>query len=733
MRAWKRLVIVGWVGIGFGGIVGAARTATIKPAEATTQPTTAPATEPAAQEARAEGTQGSTGQLNKIVVTSDLDRARDQIAPSLGADSYTIGPDQIQAIPQGENAPFQQLLLRMPGVVEDSFGQEHVRGEHGNLTYRVNGVILPEPLNGFGQELDSHLVDTVTLIDGTLPAQFGFRTAGIIDVTTKSGASLQNNEISMYGGSYDTYHPSFEAGGAEDKWDYFVTGSYLHNSLGIENPTSSKTPIHDDTDQFRLFSYTSYHIDDTSRLSFLLNGSYANFQIPNTPNQPPAFSLQGVAPTNSSEINENQNEQNYYGVVSYQKSADTVSLQASGFMSYGQIHFTPDPTLDLIYQGVSGSVLNDFLTEGVQVDSSWIVNDQNTFRAGLIGDYTVEMLGTNTSVFPIDVNTGSQSSNVPSTIVDDTKNHALSAGIYFQDEWRMNSYLTLNYGLRYDQFNANFDREGQVSPRINMVWKVNDATTAHFGYARYFVPPPVQFIPGSSIAKFVGTTNAPANLQDDPPRVERSNYFDMGVSRQITEPWMVNVDGFFKQAHNLVDLGQFGDAVILSPYNYHTGYDFGAELSTTYKQNGFSAFGNFAWVETGGRDINSQQFQNDPDELAYIQSHFIKLDHESEYTVSLGASYDLTKNDLVYADMLYGSGLRAGFANLEKEPEYNPVNVGYQHTFHTGHRGDTVRFRFDVINMFDEIYQLRNGTGIGVAAPQYGQRRTFLVGLAYDF
>ena len=112
----------------------------------------------------------TSARLHEVVVTSDLDRTRDLIAPSLGAVTYTLGPSQIQSTPQGENAPFNQVLLRSPGVVLDSFGEEHVRGEHGDLTYRVNGVLLPEGLNGFGQELDTRLIRSVTLIDGTLPA-----------------------------------------------------------------------------------------------------------------------------------------------------------------------------------------------------------------------------------------------------------------------------------------------------------------------------------------------------------------------------------------------------------------------------------------------------------------------------------------------------------------------------------------------------------------------------------
>ena len=141
---------------------------------------------------------------------------------------------------------------------------------------------MPEGLNGFGQELDPHIIDSVTLIDGTLPAQFGFRTAGIIDVTTKSGDTLNYNELSLYGGTHETYQPSVVVGGTSGKLDYFIAGETLHNNIGIENTTSSSEALHDDTNQQKLFTYLSYRIDDTSRVSLLVNASNADFQIPNT-------------------------------------------------------------------------------------------------------------------------------------------------------------------------------------------------------------------------------------------------------------------------------------------------------------------------------------------------------------------------------------------------------------------------------------------------------------------
>ncbi len=712
------------------------------PPLASTRPATAAvvaATEPAGRPSTVTGAStpaGQAGTLGGVVVTSDLDRSRDQIAPALGADTYTIGPNQIADTPGGENAPFDQVLLRAPGVVQDSFGQVHVRGEHNNLTYRVNGILLPEGLNGFGQELDTRLIQSVTLIDGTLPAEFGFRTAGIVDVTTKSGATLNHNELSIYGGSYDTYQPSAQFGGTVGKLDYFVTVEGLHNDVGIESPTPGYRPDHDDTNQTRGFGYFSYRLDDTSRLSLLLNGSNSDFQIPDTPGLKPAYDDLGRTTADSATDDQNQNEADGYAVVSYQKTTDAFALQASAFTRYGRIHYTPDPSDDLVLQGLDTEVRNSFFTNGVQFDSSSKVADRHTVRAGFQADYTAEDLNSQTGVFDVDA-AGDPANDVPRTIGDDTKQHGTDAGLYVQDEWRVvgdkATGTTLNYGVRYDRFDASFEHHGQLSPRANLVVQPDKLTTFHAGYARYFAPPSVQYVEPGTLAKFQGTTNAPPSLSDAPTPPERSHYFDVGASRTITPAWAVNVDGFAKLARNLGDLGQFGSAVIYTPYSYVKGHVYGAELSSTYKSGGLSLFGNFAWVLTGATQINSAQYTFDPAELAYIDGHYIKLDHESEFTASGGASY-AWPHDRVYVDVLYGSGLRAGFANLQKLPQHVPVNVGLEHVFDVaGDHRQKVRARAEVVNLFDESYLIREGGGLGVFASQYGQRRSFFAGLAYEF
>src|SRR2546430_270376 len=261
-----------------------------------------------------------------IVQSQEFDISREQIVPSLGATRYTVGPDRLDSQAQGESAPFNQTLLRFPGVAQDSFGQLHVRGEHANLQYRIDDVLLPESIPGFGQVLETRFADNISLITGALPAQFGFRNTGVIDIHTKNGAVFQQGDASVYGGSFDTIMPSLEYGGVAGEANYFVTARYLHDWIWIAKSTRTANPIHDDTDQYRMFGYSSYILDDTNRFVFLANGSHGDFDIPNNPGQTPQFTDMGRSTFNSAKLDETQVEQDAYAILAYQKKIDDFNI-----------------------------------------------------------------------------------------------------------------------------------------------------------------------------------------------------------------------------------------------------------------------------------------------------------------------------------------------------------------------------------------------------------------------
>ncbi len=688
--------------------------------DALSSPTPAPAGPPA----------GATATAEQVVVTSqELDISREEIVPSLGATRYTVGPDRIDSQPQGENAPFNQTILRFPGVAQDSFGQLHVRGEHANLQYRIDDVLLPESIPGFGQELETRFADSISLITGALPAQFGFRTTGVIDIHTKNGAVYQQGETSLQVGSFDTINPSFQDGGIYGKLNYYLSTGYLHNGIGIENPTRSSDPIHDDTDQYKLFSYLSYIFDDTSRLTLLISGNHSDFQIPNNPGQIPAFTDMGRSTFDSSKLDENQTEQSSYAILTYQKKAGDLNFQASLFDRYSSILFRPDEVGDLIFNGVASRVDRDILSNGLEFDASYKLNDQHTLRGGLLFNEQHASVGTVTLVFPVDAN-GNQTSDAPIRVVDNSDKYGYFYGFYLQDEWKPFEQLTINFGGRFDVVDA-FSHENQLSPRLNVVYTPSAWTTLHAGYARYFTPPPLENVDQSTIAKFIGTTNEPAVKLNSPVTSERAHYFDVGATQKITDGFNIGLDGYYKSSHSTLDEGQFGQALILSSFNYKRGEIYGAEFTSSYDKGGFSAYFNAAYEWARGTNASSAQFLFDPAELAFIKRNWVFLDHDQRFTGSAGISY--MWNDWKAAvSGLYGNGLRRGFANTKKNHPYETFSLSLERRIKITDK-KSVLVRFDVVNLFDKIYELRDGSGIGVGAPQFGQRRGFYGTVAYDF
>ena len=233
-------------------------------------------------------------------------------------------------------------------------------------------------------------------------------------------------------------------------------------------------------------------------------------------------------------------------------------------------------------------------------------------------------------------------------------------GAYLQDEWKLTPKLTLNYGARYDVVRA-YTKEQQLSPRANLVWNAAPLTTFHIGYARNFTPPPQELIAPATVALYNGTTKQSEIKSGDPVKAEREHYFDAGVEQRFNGGFKIGLDAYYKIKRNLLDEGQFGSAVVLSPFNYAKGYAWGVELSGNYTHGPIDLYANVARGDEKAKDIVSSQYFFAPDELAYIHDHYIFTDHSQKWTASGGGSYTIHDGlgTLVpTADFIYASGLR---------------------------------------------------------------------------
>lgn len=666
-----------------------------------------------------------------IVTARRLDEARASIQPSLGATSYTITNDTIQALPGGDNQQFNQIILQLPGVVQDGFGQFHVRNDHNNLQYRINGTILPEGIAVFGQTLSPRLVDRFSLLTGALPAQYGLRTAGIIDITTKSGLFDDGGVASVYGGSRDMIEPSVEYGGHRGNTNVFVSGDYRHNNLGIENVDGRRTALHDRTDQYQAFVYADHIIDANNRVSFV--GGYSNqyFQIPNPRGLQPdgTYAVGSQTGFLSDRLNERQLEKTAFGQVAFLHNEGALSYQASLFGRYSTLRYRPDILGELLFNGQAQRAYKKDFTVGGQIDAAYRLGNANTLRGGVLITRDRGTSSTSTFVFPVD--TDGNPTGQPFAIRDVGGRTEVTESVYLQDELRILPVLTFNVGGRFDHYSG-YRGEQQFSPRANLVYQ-QAGTTVHLGYARYFSPPPFELVATTSVAGLQGTSAAAPSLVNTTPFAERQHYIDLGLQQKLGA-FTVGVDGYLRYSKNLIDEGQFGAPIVLTPFNYYRGRIHGVEANASYAAHGLLVYANFAYSKAQGKNVTSSQFNFDPDDLAYIRNHYIYLDHDQTYTASGGVSYTFRDGGLrgfrVGADALYGSGLRADgdVPNGNALPDYATVNLSA--SYHLTHPG--IGIRFDIINVGDHVYQIRDGSGVGVGAPQFGARRGFFVGLSKD-
>jgi opacity protein-like surface antigen/outer membrane receptor protein involved in Fe transport len=716
---------------------------------------------------------------NREVVqrTQTLDQRRDNvIMTKTGADTYELNQRDIENIPQANAIQLSDLVLQYPGVSQDSTssGDFHIRNEHANVQYRINGILLPDGVSGFSQILESSFIGSMRLITGALPAQYGLHTSGIIDITSKSGAALAGGTVGVYGGSRQTISPYFEYGGVTGQTEYYAAGRYLSTGLGLEIPTPTLNGIHDYSQQGRFFSYTSTLLDPSTRFVTIAGVGESRYQIPNnvgqplnaggftgagpvTPSNPNGFTGFGINDFNSANINQRQYEKNAYGVAAWQRSVGNVDVQLAYYSRYSDLHFVPDPVGDLLFNNVASDVYRSTFLNGIAGDEAYRLNDAHTLRAGFFaqGEQTrIKNISTVEATDP----TGTTAFEPPFNISDGSNLFGWQLGAYVQDEWRLTDQLTFNYGLRFDQIFQYVDAN-QFSPRASFTYKPWWATVFHVGYMRTFTPPPQVLGRVAQSQLFDNTTQATTVQNIGSIEPERAHVVDAGVVQQLLPQCPTGTSGmptkapvavtncpslevgadiYYKRAKDLLDDGQFGQALALTAFNYANGENYGLELFARFRWGNFTADTSWAFARQhafGGVASNQSLFG--PDELAFIAANTINTDHEQYITGSGRLAYRWTDTHswwdgtVASATMIYGSGLRSGFANTDHNAPYGQVNLGLSHEFAGwGLNGQPVTVRFDVVNVADTIYEIRDGSGIGVFAPQFGPRRGYYMGVS---
>jgi len=654
-----------------------------------------------------------------------------------GTADYRLGPQDIQGLPNGDQTPITDVLTQLPSVAADQNQQIHIRNMEGpQFQFQVNGFLVPLDINTnppFLTMLNAMFIQQLDLRVGVLPARYGLAAGGVVDMQSKDGckapAGASGGEFSVEGGQRETLSPSIEYAACDGALSSYISARETWSNTAFSSATPGPTPIHDQGRTQQALGFWSYALEPQTHLTLLLSATRSDNQLPNAPGLAPAFELAGVSNIpSSSQIDSRLNFRDYLAMAGIHTTTGSgVELQLGYKAHFISQSFNPDPTGELIYQGVASQATHEDHDNTLQGDLRFQSGDHTLGAGFYIGDYQVQNHD-NSLVFPADTD-GDQTSNVPVTVLTGSSASNVVSSLYVSDLWRLSDTLSLDLGLRGDDMTG-YTHAQQLSPRINLLYRPDSETAFHLGFARYLQVPSFLGIAPTTQAAFANTTAAgPPGLTL--PLAEQDSEFDAGVVVHPIPALTLSLDNYYQRTDHYLDTGQFGVVPIFAPFNYDHGYIWGSELGARYGVRGFSAYGSFTVGNNWQKGVATGQFNFDPDELAYINAHAILLDHQPKFGGAAGLSYAFHPYALSL-DSSYSSGLATGFADTQTLPQTFQVNASAERTFTLAHRLP-LSLRLTVLNVLDRINEIRSAEGIGIFQAAYGPRRTLLATLSVRF
>ena len=662
------------------------------------------------------------------------------------SETYSLSRKDVEILPRGNNNTVAEVLQTVPSVVYGALGQTHIRQDHANQQFRIDGVPIPEGVSStFTDVISPRMWERADIILGGMEAQYGNKTALVVDITSKSGTKPGFGSAQMFGGSNETVNPSFEYGGTVgEKFRYYVLNSFTSTNRGIEPPTAGHSIFHGQSERNQTYLRGDYQHDNRTSFSWVFLNAVAKYQIPTLPGletnpdtlpllqaQDPAF-----VPVASQAVDQNQKENSQYGHLIWRQDINTSNFfQLAGFWRSSYANFTTDPFNVLAYTPDAAepfSAANQkrkAYSGGTRLDYTWLPTTRHLLKTGFQLQYTNAQ--NEAQLFDFERNppdTGPPVGPVLSQTAGNI-NVQVREEFWVQDQWTLNDHWTFNLGLRYDQIQG-FYNEGQVSPRAGVTYKLNQSNVFHAYYGRLFTPPNVEQVAFTTL-NLQGTTAQPENPTGFTPRSERSNYFEIGSYHAVGTWATLELTGYYKQSHYLSDAGQFGSTPLLNFFAFNWGYQTGIEGALKLQiTEGLSARGNVAWGRCKGSGLQSGQYLLEQSEINNINSDGgVFCDHSQSMTSSAVASYKFREHTMLSGQMLYGSGLRAADAgaktNSSHSPSYTTYNLSIAHIIPLPNKQKFL-LGFDVVNLLDQKYFYNLGEGsIGLGIAHAGMPRSF--------
>jgi Carboxypeptidase regulatory-like domain/TonB-dependent Receptor Plug Domain len=175
------------------------------------------------------------------------------------------------------------VTLSSPGVSADSNGLFHGLGDHASNSFSVDGQpITDQQSKVFSNQIPSNSIQSIEVIAGAPPAEFGGKTSLVIQVTTRSGQGLTKPTGSLTSsfGTFGTASGGFDIGYGSATWGNFFELDGLDTGRFLDPPEFKV--FHDKGNQQNVFDRADYQVTPTDAFHLNLNYSRSWFQTPNS-------------------------------------------------------------------------------------------------------------------------------------------------------------------------------------------------------------------------------------------------------------------------------------------------------------------------------------------------------------------------------------------------------------------------------------------------------------------
>ena len=656
----------------------------------------------------------SATQLEQLTVTAEA-----PIAVDTRSGNQVYKQNDYHGAPS--NTTSQILQQSIAGAARAPTGEVHIRGQHAEYQYYVDGVPVPSGISGSLNELfDPSVVDRIEFQTGGWDAEFGNKNAAVVDVRTRIPTGGFHMNLDGYGGSNSTDGQGINMSDNIGKWGFFLSGSRQETGMRQEPvlfDTATLKPInfHNSGQDYFTFGKVQFAPSDRDVFDFEGNYSHTHFLVP-------FDSANGIT-------NDHQNEVNSFANLGWRHrfgnldstSASSGELFTGFYYRHGSLAYVPnvddEPGFFFFPDTTTPYNINEqrnFDTYGTKVDFQWRVNHALEFKTGVQASVTTGREDFNSTDSTGAAGPGSNS---------DLKGHDI--GVYIQDAYTPVEWLELRTGVRYDAHVAPFaGNQHQVSPRVKLSFFPDLSNTFYVYYGRQFIPTNIEDLRAITTVSEGGDTTSTS-----PTLPERDDFYEVGYVHRFPAGIVWKLDGYLKNSSPGIDDNTIPGTAIVTSVNLAQVRVRGIETVIEVRPGGpLSGYVNFAINHAYGRGpVTGGFFQTD---VANVPGGWFDLDHDQR--ISSVASLVYSKSRFfASATGIYGSGLTngaditqpigTGLFDFNKDIHVDPsfiVNGALGYSLLIGNT--VVRPQLFVDNIFDKRYLLKGAffSGASVGRPR---------------